>query len=136
MTGARTSYDPVTGARISYDPVTGVISSYDPVTGALISSKTKDPAAEYQKIINDTTASLTNTFSSSFTDQNFVRRTKLEPGSILVADAVGNVSSSQIGIPFITSCCESIKALIDDVAPKSDGIYSSLKTDATYDKKP
>ena len=136
VTGARTSYDPVTGARISYDPVTGVISSYDPVTGALISSKTKDPAAEYQKIINDTTASLTNTFSSSFTDQNFVRRTKLEPGSILVADAVGNVSSSQIGIPFITSCCESIKALIDDVAPKSDGIYSSLKTDATYVKKP
>ena len=132
----KTDTDPVTGARISYDPVTGVISSYDPVTGALISSKTKDPAAEYQKIINDTTASLTNTFSSSFTDQNFVRRTKLEPGSILVADAVGNVSSSQIGIPFITSCCESIKALIDDVAPKSDGIYSSLKTDATYVKKP
>ena len=125
------------GQMLSLVPDRVVVT--DPVTGALISStlKTKDLAECCpQKIINDTTASLTNTFSSSFTDKNFLRRTKLEPGAILVADAVGNVSSSQIGIPFITSCCESIKALIDDVAPKSDGIYSSLKTDATYVKKP
>jgi glutamine amidotransferase-like uncharacterized protein len=125
------------GQMLSLVPDRVVVT--DPVTGALISSslKTKDLAECCpQKIINDTTASLINTFSSSFTDKNFLRRTKLEPGAILVADAVGNVSSSQIGIPFITSCCESIKALIDDVAPKSDGIYSSLKTDATYVKKP
>jgi glutamine amidotransferase-like uncharacterized protein len=125
------------GQMLSLVPDRVVVT--DPVTGALISSsvKTKELAECCpQKIINDTTASLTNTFSSSFTDKNFLRRTKLEPGAILVADAVGNVSSSQIGIPFITSCCESIKALIDDVQPKSDGLYSSLKTDATYVKKP
>ena len=111
----------------------------DPVTGSLTAStiKASDLVECCRPIINDTNASPTNTFSSLFVDKNYLKRTLLKPGAILIADEVGNVSSSTIGIPFITQCCDNIKALINDsVEPKSDVLYSSAKTDTLYVKKP
>jgi len=92
---------------------------------------------EINKKIEDTQPSLTSVFSSFYVNENYLKKSKFTPDTILISDKFGNITSSAINIPFIEQCCNNIKNLINDVSnPSKDSLYSSLKIDTIYLKKP
>jgi len=66
----------------------------------------------------------------SVQSSNVSIKSSLTPGSILVADDVGNISSSNLSIPFITKCCDTIQSLIKEPSNETDSLY--VKKPDTY----